>query len=380
MHVLHVVDSLNPGGLENGIVNVANALQRTGSFKISACCLSDRGSFAEKMPEPDKVYALNKRGGFRPGVVRSLAALLSTLQPDIIHTHNLGPLIYSVLATRDPRRRRMQIVHGEHGMFDKDSLGWKRELQRKLLYRSCHTVHTVSPSLLRAVMEVGLRHPRLCSVRNGVDTDRFSPDPSGKAYAQQRLGLKTGAEPLTAIGIVGRFGAYKGHVSLIEAFEKLDQEFVDDKNTILVVAGDGGALRDEVIARMQASPRRNRIRWLGHCERPEDVFRALDLMVFPSTHEGLSNALLESMACGVPVLAASACGNDEAIEDGVNGWLRSMCSSDLIAEHLQDVLDSPETMSELGVTARRSIATDFSLANMANGYRDIYKSVINQEC
>jgi len=358
--------------LENGVVNVANTLFDAGPFEVSACCLGDRGSFAEKMPEPGKVYALNKREGFQLGVVRSLETLISDLEPDIVHSHNLGPLIYSVLATRRMRKRGVAIIHGEHGMFDRDSLGWKRELQRKLLYRCCHTVHTVSPSLMTAIEDVGLSHPRLCSVRNGVDTDRFSPHPCGVAHAQRKLGLRNEDEILTTIGIVGRFGAYKGHTALIEAFEKLDSDFVSARNIVLVVAGDGGALRDEVVARMQGSPLRDRIRWLGHSERPEEVFQALNLMVFPSTHEGLSNSLLESMACAVPVLAASACGNDEVIKDGANGWLRDM-EVDLIANHLSELLTCPEKLQSFGLAARNTVATEFSLQSMANGYREIYQ-------
>ena len=96
--VVHIVFSLEPGGMENGLVNVANALN-PDEFEIDVCCLTKAGEFRERLPERSKVVVLNKGHGFSWMTVFQLAKALWKLQPDVIHTHNLGPLIYGSLAT-----------------------------------------------------------------------------------------------------------------------------------------------------------------------------------------------------------------------------------------------------------------------------------------
>jgi glycosyltransferase involved in cell wall biosynthesis len=385
IRVLHIVDSLNPGGMENGVVNVARVLAegspgQAANYEISACCLGDRGSFAERMPDPESIVALEKAPGFQWKVVRSLAGDLKRWRPDIVHTHNLGPLIYASLATRFGKR--YPIVHGEHGVFDTENRRWKRLWQRRFLYRNCAAVHTVSPSLMEDIRGAGLQHAHLCSIRNGVDTKRFCPHPEGlteKKKARCKAGFSDISEDALMIGIVGRFGAHKGHMALIEALELLlESRAKTGMNVHLVVAGDGGAIRDQVVERMRNSIQQDRIHWVGHRDDPEAIYPTLDLMVFPSSHEGLSNALLEAMACGVPVLGADACGNDEVIVDGVNGWLRDLGTAHSIAREISEIFTKPIKLKSAGLAARRTVVNGFSVEAMADGYRHLYERVVDQ--
>lgn len=363
------------------MINVANTLAPRDSserspFEFFVCCLADRGAFAERMPEPEKVHALEKTPGFQWSVVKSLSSLIRKCRPDVLHSHNLGPLFYSALASKFGRTT--PIVHGEHGIFDEENRRKRRMLQRRLLYRCCHSVHTVSPSLRDEIESLGLHHPRLCSIRNGVDTQRFRPAEHEKTAARAELGLEKLDPSDSMIGIVGRFGAHKGHLPLIEAFEKYVAVEEAGEGTLqgkahLVVAGDGGASRDAVVERMQASSCRNRIHWLGHCDQPELVYRALDLMLFPSSHEGLSNALLEALSSGVPILAASACGNDEAIRDGENGWLRKLDTAGDILQQLRQIPSNDDIIQQVSAAARHTAVTEFSLHAMASGYKNLYR-------
>src|SRR6188768_1413257 len=96
--VVHVLDSLAPGGLENGVVNVARRLHGHG-FDIRAACLRFKGEFAERMPDPGRVEVMGKLDGFTPRAAWSLRRHPIQTGADVAHTHNLGTLVYAVLAT-----------------------------------------------------------------------------------------------------------------------------------------------------------------------------------------------------------------------------------------------------------------------------------------
>jgi len=142
--ILHVVNSLEAGGMENGIVNVARTLEPRG-FEIHVACLSGRGAFASRLPAPERVVVLGKGRGFSPGAVWRLTRHLSVLRPDIVHSHNLGALIYSALATLGGRRGI--LIQGEHSQLTAEERRPYRLHQRRWLYRGCRAIHTVSTSM-----------------------------------------------------------------------------------------------------------------------------------------------------------------------------------------------------------------------------------------
>lgn len=367
VRVLHVLDSLAPGGLENGVVNVAKRLHGQG-FDIHAACLRFRGDFAERMPERDKVVVMGKTSGFSLQAVRRLRQHMNATGAHLLHSHNLGTLIYAALATLGGRI--LPIVHGEHGQVQRQDLTLKRRWQRRLLFAVCRHVHVVSASVKDNLRDLGLDpQGRIVVTPNGVDSQRFSPPASAEA-ARQALGFKTDDQ---VIGIVGRLVALKRHEMLFAAFEKIAAEF---PRLHLLVVGDGGAEREHLIEVMRTHKLAARIRWVGHQDDLPKYYQAMDLLAAPSEIEGLSNAVLEAMACAVPVLAHSACGNAEVIRHGVNGCLAQLDSADELATCLRAVLRDPADLQKLGQEARATVLQRYSMEAMAECYRQLYRSAV----
>jgi glycosyltransferase involved in cell wall biosynthesis len=364
VRVLHVLDSLAPGGLENGVVNVAHRLNGQG-FDIHSACLRFRGDFAERMPEPDKVVVMGKTTGFSLKAVLALRKHIRQTRAEVIHSHNLGTLIYAVLATLGGLTH--PIVHGEHGQLQKQDLTPKRLAQRRWLFRLCKSVHVVSSSVRDNLQELGLDPQKKVVVTpNGVDSERFSPAPD-RAAAKQALGLPGDA---TVIGIVGRLVALKRHEMLFNAFEKLAPQW---PRLHLLVVGDGGADRDHIIGLMKAHPYTDRTLWAGHQNDLPKYYRAMDLLAAPSEIEGLSNAVLEAMACAVPVLAHSACGNAEVIEDGLTGYLSDIHNADTLAQCIEVTLQDHPLLTRCGTGARETVLKRYSMEAMAECYRKLYR-------
>lgn len=363
MKVLHVVNSLDPGGMENGVTNLARGLEARG-FETHVACLERRGAFADRLPASSQVFLLGKSGGFSPRAAWRLGRLIKKIQPDVLHSHNLGPLIYSGLATLGGRS--CPLVQGEHSQLTKEELSPRRLRQRRWLYRGCRAIHTVSMAMREELIQCGFPAEKIVAIANGVDTARFAP---GDRVAA-RLAFSVPPESV-CIGIVGRFGPFKRHLQLIEAFEEIVPRFPHAR---LLIAGGGGSQEATVIKRVQESAFRPLIHLLGFQPDPMRCYQTLDLLAIPSVNEGLSNAALEAMACGVPALARSGCGHEQIISHGEDGWIAPLESSAELAAKLTEILSEPVRLVDFGRNARKKVTSTFSLESMITAYEHLYRT------
>jgi len=346
--------------MENGVANVANAIVGSG-FEIHVCTLRNRGEFAARMPDPSLVVSLDKEPGFSVRWIRRLRRQMLTISPDLVHTHNLGPLIDSVCATGFGRT--YPILHGEHAELAPAETSRKKILLRRFLYRACRRIHTVSASLTEHLASSGMPRDRMETITNGVDTLRFSPDGATENPFGENL------EELTVIGNVGRFGEFKRHLELIEAFENLAPRH---EGLRLLLVGDGGPVKAATLERIERSSFADRIRWAGYQAEPAPFYRAMDILVVPSSNEGLSNASLEAIACGTPVLANDSCGAREVIEGDDVGAVASMDGVAGIEIAIESMLRDEVKLASMRATARAHAEKRFSLSAMADRYRKLY--------
>ena len=361
MKILHVVNSLDPGGMENGVVNMAQVLE-SRDFEMHIACLERRGAFTDRLPHPERVEVLGKTGGFSPGAALRLARAIRRLRPDVVHSHNLGALIYTALATGGGRLAT--VIHGEHSQLTPEELTPRRLRQRHSLYRSCRAIHTVAHPMREELLVLGFPAEKITVIPNGVDTARFAP---GDRTAARR-GLSLPADAL-CLGIVGRFGPFKRHAVLLDAFDTIAPRF---PAAHLVIAGTGGSEEASVRTRAEGSPHAARIHWLGFQSDPSLCYRALDLLVIPSVNEGLSNVALEAMSSGVPVLANLGCGHEHIFTSGREGLIADLSHPGALASELSALLTTPERLVDFGEKARTRILGHFSLGSMADAYAALY--------
>ena len=364
IRILHTVYSLEPGGMENGIVNVANRLDPE-RFEVAVCCLENRGAFADRLPPSAEVTAIGRRQGFSLATAGALRREIQRLRPHLIHSHNLGPLLYSAIATLGGIS--VPILQGEHAELTAGELTPRRMQMRQWLYRCCRAVHSVGLGLHEQLIRLRFPRSKLRVIVNGVDTARFKPSaPNERAEARSRAGIPEGA---LVIGVVGRFGPFKRHRLLIEAFEAAADRHPRAR---LLVVGGGGPEEEAVRRQAQTSRHAARIHLAGFQSEPSPFYGAMDLLAVPSVNEGLSNAVLEAMASGVPVMGHHACGNADAIDSGRDGILADLSTADLIRQALERVLEAPDCLASLGGAAREKIVAHFSLEKMVKEYENIY--------
>jgi glycosyltransferase involved in cell wall biosynthesis len=364
IRILEVVDTLDAGGMEKQLVALMNKLGE-GEFEFEVCCLRHPGVHASSLNPVHRIHFLGKPEGFHLGVAVRLNRLIRR-GFDLVHTHNMGPLVYASIATLGGLV--CPIFHGEHAQFTpSDAKPW-RVVQRRLLYRSCKAIHTVSSRQCDELLGMGITHPAMFPLINGVNIRNFHParDAAEKSALRKSHGIPW--LDCKLLGIVGRFGSFKRHLELIEAFEKVGENHPDCR---LIIVGDGGPNKTQVLEKMHGSVFASRMHWCGHQQDVAPFIKMLDLLVVASSNEGLSNVTLEALASGVPVLSNEVCGADELIQAGQGGWVRDVSTVGRLSEALHECATlSTGELHSVGLLGRQRAESLFSWDAMAQRYAD----------
>ena len=373
--VMHIIYTLAIGGMENGLVNLINHMPPR-RYRHAIVCLTDFTDFKNRIQRDDiPVIALNKREGKDFRVYPRLMKLLFQLKPDVVHTRNFSALEFLVLAAMAGVPGR---IHGEHGrdLSELNGLNRKYNYFRKVTRPLVNHYVTVNGDLASwLVQEIGVNTDRVSPIYNGVDTGRFHPATASRSP----LGPEGFApENAIVVGTVGRMEAIKDQATLVNAFLALTEtDAVARARLRLVIVGDG-RLRREITGRLRDS-HASHLAWIpGNLDDIPDVMRGLDLFVLPSFWEGLPTVIMESMACGVPVVATDIPGTRELVTANRTGWLTPPGDSAGLAETILAALASPAERAHVAEAARREVVPRFSIEEVANKYQKLYLRLLQR--
>jgi sugar transferase (PEP-CTERM/EpsH1 system associated) len=369
--VVHVMHAFDIGGLENGVVNLINRMPHD-SYRHTVLALTRITEFRARVRRDDVEFiALGKGPGHAIRLYPRLHALFRRLRPAIVHTRNLAALEVAMPAWSAGVPVRL---HGEHGRDVGDLDGSNRKYQRvRRLYRPFVT-HQVALSrdLARYLVErVGVPRAQVTQLYNGVDAALFAP--AGQRAAIP--GCPFAGAGLWIVGTVGRMQAVKDPQNLVRAFVRaLAIEPALRARLRLVMVGDG-ALYGEVNA-MLARAGVQDLAWLpGERDDVADVLRGLDAFVLPSLAEGVSNTILEAMACGLPVIATDVGGNGELVVEGRTGTLVPAADAEALARAIVAQARDPVAARAQGKAGRERVLSTFSLDAMVDSYRRLYDTL-----
>ncbi|PJH75191.1 MAG: hypothetical protein CO064_07990 [Anaerolineae bacterium CG_4_9_14_0_8_um_filter_58_9] len=203
------------------------------------------------------------------------------------------------------------------------------------------------------------------SIPNGVDTGRFAPlAPAQKKALRSRLALPAEAR---IVIFVGRLAPEK-RVDLLTGIWRSVRQAVP--RALLLILGSGP---EEAGLKQRAG---DGILFLGSQPDVTPYLQAADLFVLPSAAEGLSLALLEALACGLPVIATSVGGNPEVIRHLETGWLTPPDDPPALTEAIVTLLEDEKLQSKLRENARAHAVQNYSLVKMADRLLDLYRQVL----
>ena len=370
--VVHLINQLDVGGMENGLINLIQHMP-PGRYRHAIVCLKDFSDYhAHIQSRGVEIISLNKREGKDFGHYLRLFRTLRALQPDLIHTRNLCGIEGQLVAALAGIKLR---VHGEHGREIGDLYGkrLKYKLLRRLLRPLIGHFIAVSADLARWLVDsVGAAPQRVSQIANGVDSVQFHP----------RLGPPASVGPpgfmhdnAFVIGSVGRMDEVKDYGTLIDAFLRLiASPHPAHQRMRLMLIGDGPQ-RAACLGQLTRAGAAHRA-WLpGERTDIAQLMRAMDLFVLPSLAEGSSNTILEAMASGLPVVATAVGGNPALVHAGFTGILVPPRSPELLAAAIADYCRIPDMAARHGMRARSQVIARYSLPEMARGYLAVYDAL-----
>jgi sugar transferase (PEP-CTERM/EpsH1 system associated) len=362
--VAHVIPSLQVGGLQKVVVRLVDRFR--GRMDHLVLTPAGDGPLRPRFGPGVDVIALAERPGSPKLNTLRMARVFRAWRPDVVHTRN-WTCIDAVLGAR--LAGVPVVIHGEHGREAGDPEGRNalRRRVRRLLAPLVTEFVAVSRDLARWLVEdVGVPAAKVTQIYNGVDTEAFSP--ADKEAARRTLGIRDGA---VVIGTVGRLDPVKDHRGLLEAFGRIARH----PQAQLVVVGDGPCRAElEQVGRRLGLD--GRVLMLGERQDVARILRALDVFALPSLGEGISNALLEAMASGLPVIATRVGGNPELVDHGVTGTLVSPRSAEALAAAFDRYLLDPALIRKHGEAGRQRALRDFSLDRMFGAYDSLYSRLL----
>jgi glycosyltransferase involved in cell wall biosynthesis len=325
--IVHSESSAGWGGQEIRILSEARGmLERGHDVTIAASPETAIARAAECMGIPLAPLAIRRK---RPTALSSVRHWLATHRAriDVLNTHSSTDSWLAALACatlRDPppivRTRHVSTVINQ------------RTTTRWLYGRAAHIVTTGEALRRQVAKQVGVPHDRLTSVPTGIDLARFVP---GDAAAARR-GLSLPDRP--TLGIVATLRTWKGHEYLFEAIA-LDRERWREWE--VVVVGDGPR-RSHLEAHVQALGLAHAVKFVGNQDDVVPWFQALDLFALPSYgDEGVPQAIMQAMACGIPVVSTPIGAIAEAVDHEVTSLLVPPRSAEGLVLGLARLRDDP---------------------------------------
>jgi len=368
--ILHVLHHLVIGGMENGMVNLINQLPHD-RYRHVVACIEDYSEFRDRIQRPDvDVIALRRSQIGAWGVRRKIFELCRQRRPQVVHSRGVSGLD-ALWAAR--LAGVGHAIHSEHG-YDVDNLhgeAWKPALLRRLHRPVIDRFVTVSQDLQRFLEQrVGVPSRRITQIYNGVDTVRFQPVPAREPMPGVPEGFIT--PDAEVIGTVGRLQAVKNQISLVEAAALLIQRQPELRSRLRLVFVGDGPLRAAMTEGIAALGMQDVVWMAGSSTRVVEFLHGFDVFALPSLNEGISNTVLEAMACGLPVLATAVGGNVEIVADGVVGQLVPPRDVEALAAAMLPLVQQPERRRALGEAARTQALERFSMDRMLSAYAGVY--------
>jgi glycosyltransferase involved in cell wall biosynthesis len=245
---------------------------------------------------------------------------------------------------------------------------------RSALLRRVGQYVAISEEIRDALVNEGVPPERIRCIPNGIDVARFHPvTPAERRVLRRKLGLPLDA---VVVNFTGRFSAAKGLMMLAGLWKQIVAE---GRPVHLVLVGDGEQSFDTCEAElrdfMAANGLGQTVTFTGMVGNVAEYLQASDLFVFPSEYEGLPLALLEAMACGLPVASTRVGAAREFLVDREHGALAEPGDEAQMRAALRWLLDHPERWSEMGRAGRGVVCARFSLAVVAEEYRTLVRDV-----
>jgi glycosyltransferase involved in cell wall biosynthesis len=363
--VAFVIDELEVGGTQRQLYLMAKELATRG-WPVRVICLQP---VLAVVPDFDRigipVSLVRKRRTFDPTLVRTLARFFRTHNVDLIHAFSSTAEFYGALAAR---RAGRPFVASIRTWAEKLPLHHRIAKRAAMALADAVVANSHAGYAEALAARPGARR-KLHVVPNGIDLKRFAPSDEDRRNARRALGL---ADEALVVASVGRLIVDKDYETAIEIARATRAALPQG---VFVVAGDGPH-RPALERQIRRLALERRFLLLGDRPDVRPLLAAADLYLSTSRREGMSNAIMEAMAAGLPVVASSVGGTPEIVTDGDSGFLFPAGDVVVAVERVVRLLTDPGLRRSLGDHGRLAIATGHGTEAMISRLERVYRSVL----
>ncbi|MFH0926892.1 MAG: glycosyltransferase [bacterium] len=360
--IIFIIDNLLVSGTQVHLSRLVSSLEvRSFSPEIISFGAIDEALI--KSISQDKIFRVKmdsiKNPIFWPGFFY-LIFLLKKKKPTVVHTYLNTANVFGVLAARIAGVTVIVSSRRDMGHFRSQRIAALEQLTNRFVNRIVCVSEAVK-SQISATREID--PSKVVVLYNGLDPMIFN-NKSNKISNGEML----------VVGMIATMDReIKGHQLFIDVADLVLRQ----KNKVrFIIIGDG-RLRSSLEDYVRSKGLTRYFNFKGACYDVKRELEAMDIFIMPSLSEGLSNAILEAMSMGIPVVANAVGGNLELIEDNVNGFLVPLGNPRIMADKVLSILEGPYSkLSKIGYEGRMRVVEKFTIEHMADNYKAFYEDLL----
>lgn len=300
---------------------------------------------------------------------RAIGKLIAEFRPALVHLDHFSYVSPVPWMARLHGVRNIVYMESNSGVLRARSWRkWLLRLRTRLMTSPVRRIIAVSEFIRRRLIEAGVPARKIEVIYNGVDIERFSPDPVAREAWVRRFGLRPDEVVLSSVAFSHRF---KHPEVVVEAIAHLVARGIPVQ---LFMAGRG-----EMQPETEALGRRlgvdHLIHWLGDFGAPEALLRASDVFVLASVGEAFGYVLTEAMACGTPVVGSRSGAIGEVVEDGKTGLLAAPQDAVSFADAIERLVRDKAMRRDMGVRGVDRVRKLFAADTMVEKVMHCYASI-----
>ncbi len=356
-----MTDSFETGGSERQFTALARSLNRA-AFRVHLGCIQRRGAFLDGLGRVPEFPLGGSLYGLKSLWTRlRLAQYLRRNRIAVAHAFDFYANLTLIPAAR---LAGAPVIIGSQRQLG-DLLSRSKSRAQAAMFGWCDAVVCNSRVAADRLVEHGLRQSRVAVIGNGLPESVFA----------ETLPAVPHRPGILRVGMIARMNTRsKNHTVFLRAAARLGSRF---PNVEFLIVGDG-PLRPELEREAGNLGLKARVFFLGDRRDIPSVLASLDVFVLPSSSESLSNAILESMAAGVPVIASRAGGNSELIAQD-RGILVAPDDDQVLAEGIERLLRDAALRAHLGRNAKEFAQANFTLEQTRKRHEDLYAELLEKK-
>ena len=360
VNILYLIDNMHTGGTERQLYELIRGLDRQ-EFSVHVCILNaSGGSYYERLDVPK--FCLSFVSFYRPSLVRNIYELTRYIKKnriDIVQSFFQDPTLLAALT---------RPFHSAKLIGSFRDLGFWRTKAENLKMRMAYPFYSGFIANSQAVKDFVVKVDKISAEKIQVIYNGFD--------LRQLDGLVCQPSNPPIVGIVANLNRPVKRVQdFVEAAALVHKQMPDVRFCVV----GGGHLQPELEQLAQSLGFSGNIEFTGVIDNPLEKISTWNIGVITSETEGFCNAIIEYMACGLPVVATDVGGNSEIVVAGESGLLVSVAAIEELAQQILRLLNDQDLRKKMAVNNSQTIAHQFGISSMVENHRRYYRQLLCQE-